>query len=261
MYFYLYDTFLSAKQYEKTLARIEARVADLGIKGRVVKLTVLKQLEETIKEAIDRGAKTVVVVGNDKTVSKAINVIANYKNTTLGIVPVGEENEVAKILGIPEEDFACDVISNRLIDVLDVGRINDQYFFSKVEIEDGGVSLECNGVYKIEPGEEVEKVTIYNFGYYLTKKINPKDGALEILITTRKKGRGLFYFLKKKIMGPDSFFINKYLKINSTIEDEEAGGIKEKPIKIDGLRVIKTPAKIDVVPRRLKVIVGKERMF
>ena len=44
-------------------------------------------------------------------------------------------------------------------------------------------------------------------------------------------------------------------------ENEEGRGIREKPIKIDGFKVIKTPARVGVMPRRLKVIVGKERMF
>lgn len=262
MYFYLYDSFLRDKRYEKVLGLIEARVADLGIKGRTVKLTVLQQLEESLKEAIDRGAKTIIIVGNDKTVSRAINIIAGFKNVTLGIIPIGGDNEMAKILGIPTEELACDVISNRLIDILDVGRINEQYFLGKVEIGNGGVSLECDGVYRIEPREEVKKIIINNFGYYSERRINPKDGSLEILIKQGiKKRKGFFYFFKEKGDGFDSIFVNKYIRITSTLVDEKDGGTKEKPINIDNVKIIKTPAKIDVAPRRLKVIVGKERKF
>ncbi|NQU77485.1 hypothetical protein HQ544_02195 [Candidatus Falkowbacteria bacterium] len=261
MYFFLYDSFLSDKRYEKALARIEARVADLGIKGRVVKLTILQQLEETIKEAIDRGAKTVVAVGNDKTISGAIAILAGYKHVTLGIIPVGEENEIAKILGIPEEELACDVISNRLIDILDVGRINEQYFFKEVRVEDEGLVLECDGRYKIKP-KEVEEIVIYNFGYNDDKKINPKDGALELMIKPKiKKNEGLFSMFKKKQRELDSVFINRFIRITSLLKDEKGSGIKEKFINIDGIRKMKTPATITVAGKRLKVIVGKERLF
>ncbi len=132
MYFYLYDSFLQDKKYERTVALIEARVADLGIKGRAMKLSVLQQLEESIHEAVDRGARTVVAVGNDKTINEAVSVVANYTNVTLGIIPVGESNEIAKILGIPLETAACDVISNRLIDIMDIGRVNGRFFFGKI---------------------------------------------------------------------------------------------------------------------------------
>ena len=262
MYFYLYDSYLRDKKYEKVLPAIEARVADLGIKGRVAKLTVLQQLEETIREAIDRGAKTVVVVGNDKTVSGAVNVLANYKAVTLGIVPVGEGNEIAKTLGLPEEEVACDVISNRLIDILDLGRVNEQYFLGRIEMEDGGVSVECDGIYRIKPGKNVEKIIIANMGFWLGRKVNPKDGALDVLIKTGKsKGKGFFSFLKKGRAGADSVFANKFIKVSSTLVDKKDGGTKEKQILIDDVKVIKTPARIDVAPRRLRVIVGKERLF
>jgi len=262
MYFYIYDSFLRDKKYEKALLNIEARVADLGIKGRAVKLTVLQQLEETIREAIDRGAKTIVAVGNDKTINETVNVIAGYQNVTLGIVPVGEGNEIANILGIPSEESACDVISNRLIDVLDVGKINEQYFLGKIEVEDGGVNVECDGLYKIAPVGGIEKIYVCNFGYFEGQKIDPKDGALDVLVKPGEdEGRGIFSFLKKKREGFDSFFANRIIKITSVLTDDKAGGIQEKPLNVDDVRVVKTPATITIVPRRLNVIVGKERLF
>jgi len=232
----------------------------LGIKGRTVKLTILQQLEETLKEAIGRGAKTIVIVGNDNTINQAVNIIANHKNATLGIIPIGEGNEIAKILGIPEEASACDVISNRLIDILDVGRINEQYFLSKIEIDGEGTVLECNGIYKIEPRQKIEKIIIGNFGYYFGRMNNPKDGSLEISIIPAVRDTGLFSFFKKGKTKSDSVLVNKYIKITSSLIDKKDGGVQEKLINIDDVRVIKTPAKIDVAPRRLNVIVGRERM-
>lgn len=261
MYFYLYDSFLNDKRYERILGAIEARIADLDIKGRTVKLTVLQQLEETLRDAISRGAKTVVVVGNDSTVNQAVNIIANYKNVTLGIIPVGEKNEVARILGVPEEESACDVISNRLIDILDVGRINGQYFLSKIEIKGEGAILECDGTYKIKLRRKIERIIIGNLGYYSGRMNNPKDGALEISIIPVTDNAGLFSFFKKEKVESDSVLINKYIKVTSNLVDRKDGGVREKLINIDDVRIIKTPARVDAVPRQLKVIVGKERMF
>ena len=91
---------------------------------------------------------------------------------------------------------------------------------------------------------------------------NPKDGALEVLVIPKAGGgKGIFSFFKKKGPKIDSVLVNKYIRITSRLKDEKDGGIQEKQINVDNFKVIKTPAKIDVVPRRLKVIVGKERMF
>ncbi len=101
---------------------------------------------------------------------------------------------------------------------------------------------------------------ICNFGEYFGHVVNPKDGKLEILVLPKEKtSRGFFSFFKKNKPKLDSVLANKKIKIISRLRDEKDGGTKNKPIKIDGDRVIKTPAIIDVAPGRLKVIVGKER--
>src|SRR3989338_6787266 len=100
MYFYVYDSFLQDKKYAKILAEIEAKLIDLSIQGRTTKLNILNDMRELIGDAVRRGAETVVVLGDDKTVGRAINAIANL-NVTLGVIPVGQGSHmIAHYFGI-----------------------------------------------------------------------------------------------------------------------------------------------------------------
>lgn len=263
MYFYIYDIYLNDKKYERILARIESRLTDLGISGKIARLSVLKNIKGAVREAIsawggfsegeDKRAKTIVVVGNDQTITQVINVISEYDNITLGFIPVGPDNELAEILGIPLDEIACDILSNRLIDILDLGKINDRYFLTSVEIKDSGVVLDCDGQYKIRLKKK-QQVNICNFGHFLNKRVNPKDGILETMVSQRDNKFSIF---KKTNYSPDSLFFNKEVRIG--VEQDE--GTNEALVTVDSSQVIKTPATITIAPKKLKLIVGKERRF
>lgn len=247
MYFYFFDSFLSNKKYEKILAKIEKRIIDLGIEGKFEHLNILKNFEESIKEAIQKGAKTIVAVGNDQTIAQVINAIAE-NDVVLGIIPIGKNNKIAHLLGIPKGELACDVISNRLIENLDLGKINHYYFLTSLTIINEEVVLECDDSYKIIPSSS-QKINVCNMDWENHKISDPKDGILEALIDPvfswksflKTKGRSLFPIRKLKV-----------LELN-----------KEKPSKViaDGLKVLRKPITIKIAPQQLKVIVGKERKF
>jgi len=247
MYFYCFDSFLSNKKYQKVLAKIEKRIIDLGIEGKFEHLTILKNLEELIREVIKKGAKTIVAVGNDQTVAQIINTIAD-NDIVLGIIPVGRKNKIAKLLGIPKGELACDVISNRLIENIDLGKINHHYFLTSLKIINPEMALECDDNYKVIPPSSQE-INIFNLDWRGKKIFNPKDGVLETFINPVSSWKSIFKAQK------ESLFPVKKVKV---IELN-----KEKPSKIivDGLKVLKRPITIKIAPQQLKVIVGKERKF
>ena len=92
MYYYIYDSFLNANKYKKILGRIEVSLSNFGIQGKKQRLNILHHQKEAIEEAIRRGAKTIVLVGNDRGVGQAINTLAKY-DIAGGIIPIGDENE------------------------------------------------------------------------------------------------------------------------------------------------------------------------
>jgi len=258
MYYYIYDTYLSDKKYEKTLDKIKAKLLDLEIQGKHERLTLLKSIDELVVDELKKGTKTVVVVGNDKTFLKVVNTAA--KNfITVGLIPVGEEdNDIAKTLGIPLEEGACDVLAARKIVKFDLGKIKDQYFFSSVSTDKTltRISIGMEG-YKITPSLDCSELSIYNY-YYPRKgqefdskleKINAQDGVLEVV------------FRKKEI--EKGWFKNtEHVQVDSIIKGSrfEVKSFEYIPMMIDGFKVIKTPFSVEIEKQKLSVIVGKDRV-
>ncbi|NMC51372.1 hypothetical protein GYA54_01435 [Candidatus Kuenenbacteria bacterium] len=250
MYCYIYDSFLNQKKYEKQLSKIELFLADLGIGGRIHKLNVLKNLEELISEEINGGTKNLIVVGNDQTVSRVLDFLVG-KNVALGIIPMGENNALAESIGIGSPEDACKIISARLIGEMDVGKINEQYFLMGLEVDDHNVIFNFKE-YNINPRENNNTVGICNIN---TKKydFNSRfdDGVMEAVFIPGQQSwwQGLFNKKEPENAQKISIFPIKTLEIEH----------RKKPVNIiiDGQRTIKTPARIEVLKRKLKIIMGK----
>lgn len=248
MYFYLYDSYLREKKYEGVLVRIEARLLELGIQGKSEKLTVLKSMKEVVQSAIKRGAETIVVVGNDTTFSRIVDIIAD-ENVVLGYISVGEPNILARHLGIPQAEKGCDLLSQRIIKRIDVGRANDAYFVSFLTIAPGKqLYLECEG-YSIEP-IGTHSISIYNFG---EQGKDPHDGVLELVIQQTQDERKKGLFSKAKDETDATLLPIRTMKIKSYAAS--------LPAHADGQTVVKTPLTVSVIPKKLQLIVGKHRTF
>ncbi|MDP2812417.1 MAG: hypothetical protein Q8O32_01870 [bacterium] len=247
MYLYIYDSFLIDKKYTDILLKFEKRITDLGIKGKIARLSVLKNMKELITDGVKEGVHTVVAIGNAQTFAKVINIVADL-DLTLGLIPIDNNNPIAKILGIPPKDLACDVLASRIIKKIDLGKINNHYFINTAEIENGDVVIEYDD-FKVEPTTNEHSIILYNFasdGNIFNS--SPVDGILEAVITPIRST----LFGKKKISGTVLPFTK--IKINSNQEEQIA-------ILTDQQIIMKTPAEISVSPQKLKIIVGSERSF
>lgn len=253
MYLYLYDSFLGSAKYQKIIDKIENRLTDLGINGKVAKLTIVKNATEIIKEALKRDIQTIVAVGRDTLLCEAVATVVNQP-VVLGFIPIGP-SVFSEILGIPPEEIACEILAGRRIEVLDVGKINQQYFFSSVSVQSGEVDIRCDENYKINL-ISVKNLKVTNLDLTINPKgeqkvSNPSDGLLEAIFSA--KSGSFLSFLKKKEY-QDSIFYVKKIEVNSTKE-------KETSITVDQERILKTPAAIEVIPSAIKMIVGKERLI
>ena len=245
MYLYIYDSFLNDKKYADLLIKIEKRLTDLGIKGKIARLSILKNMKEMITDGVKEGVETVVAIGNAQTFAKVINVVADL-DVALGLIPVNNDDEIAKILGIPPKVMACDVLASRIIKRIDLGKINNYYFVNTAQIENGDVTIEYKD-FKISPITEKSKITLYNFSSGIANS-SPVDGVLEAVITPIKSN----LFGKKKI--EETVLPFTKIKIGSQAEEQVA-------ILTDEQIIMKTPAEITVVPAKLKIIVGSDRQF
>lgn len=248
MYLYLYDSFLNNKKYNSVLARIETRLTDLGIGGKIFRLSPLRNLNELLTDEIHGGVKTLVVVGNDATFARIAGLVAEH-DIVLGYIPVGPDSDLARPFGLKKAEGACDIVAARIIKRIDVGRVNDGYFLSELDIASDNVSLTCEGKFTIHPQQSNNTIKVFNivahpvFDDYYGK---PCDGRLEVMVRPLQRG----FFGKKSL--PESVIPFQKIEIRGK------GGV---PITVDGNRVIKTPTFVEVVPNKLRVIVGKERFF
>ncbi len=255
-YFYLYDTYTGDRSHANTLIKIENTLTDLGIQGRVGKLTILKSANDLIDSAIKDGADTIVAVGNDQTVSKVVSALSLGKkpDITIGLIPVGEKEQVlAGLLGIPTGVLSCHVLSSRIIDTIDIGKVNNQYFIRSVTVE-GLPTIICNEQYTIDFSHP-HQVKICNLDTWQnhgkTQIANPKNHLLEtILNPIPEKG---FLGFNKKSSDHSSQIVMESCRILSPGNS--------LPVVVDGERVLKTPVTIKIASQSLKVIAGKKRLI
>lgn len=87
------------------------------------------ELLKAVREVIDGGMGTLVIGGGDGTISSVVDLLANRADLTLGLLPVGTGNEVARSLGIPLNlEGACRVVAEGRVTTVDLAEANGNFF-------------------------------------------------------------------------------------------------------------------------------------
>jgi len=149
-YAFIYDDFLSDRKYERVLAALDQRLASLDLIGRTARLAMFRNAKDLVESLVGQGSTTIVMVGNDQTLDKVMWFLPDM-NVTLGYLPVADPSRVAQLLGIPSGPEACDVLAARLIETVDVGRLDDRYFLTEVALEHTLAAIDVEGRYRISP--------------------------------------------------------------------------------------------------------------
>jgi YegS/Rv2252/BmrU family lipid kinase len=91
-------------------------------------------MPRVLADALERGAKHILVGGGDGTVSCAIANLLG-RNVTLGVLPLGTGNDFARSLGIESTvEAACDVIAEGYTARVDVGLANGRPFLNAASL-------------------------------------------------------------------------------------------------------------------------------
>lgn len=255
MFFYFYDTFVTDKAYATTLNAIESRIIELGINGRVEKLTPLRNMKELLEAGLKHEAHTVVVVGNDATFIRALNIVASYP-TILGYIPFPGPTVLGTIFGLGNSLTACDVLSRRIVTAVNLAKANQSYFLGTL-IVDNATTLKvgCDDHYTITNQAAIAKLAIENFGNITSSsqsnQIYGKHSKLHLTLQPLKTKRSLFKQTTVPQI-PTQVFANKFTLTHL-----------EQPltVTIDGEIKLKTPLTITLKPKQLKIIVGKDRLI
>src|SRR3990167_3377239 len=189
MYVYLYDNFLRDKKFLPVVKAMEISLTDFGIAGKILRLNNYTDAKSTIDDEIKRGAKTVVMVGNDKTIGQVLSRSANCE-CTFGFLPVGSDNAIAEVLGIPVGVEACTILSRRRKESLDVGWMNNRYFVSQLRVMPAKLEVIYDERFKVTAADKME-VVVCNLQPFFWKRdkkdreqrvVHPQDGKLEAFI-------------------------------------------------------------------------------
>ncbi|MGC1633723.1 MAG: acylglycerol kinase family protein, partial [Gelidibacter sp.] len=89
-----------------------------------------KHAQALTQSSITEGADIIVACGGDGTVNEVASCLVST-NITLGIIPLGSGNGLASNLKIPKTiESAIALIKTKSVKKIDVGLINEHYFFS-----------------------------------------------------------------------------------------------------------------------------------
>ncbi len=258
MYAYVYDSFVTDKRHERTLSRVETRLTDLGISGRIERLTMFKNIGEIVADAAEQGVETIVAVGNDETIGRIIDAVGEHE-MAFGVIPIGDgPHNIAGLLGVEEGVEACNILSRRVMHAVDLGRINGHFFLSSVRIPRTRAAISCNGQYSVIPTEDNEVQVCNLAAVSVTAEgeetiSSPHDGYLETVFQPAPR-RGLFsrFFRKNEALAAPTIVPVRKLSVRHT-----------QPVTVirDGQRLSSSVIDIEILPKRLKVITGKTRKF
>ncbi len=105
------------------LMDIVTRLRNHGILAGVDFKTSGKVARDLAKEAVKNGDKLVIVAGGDGTIEEVASELVGSE-TTLGIIPTGTMNNLARCLGVPLDiELACALLGMGVTRRIDVGRV------------------------------------------------------------------------------------------------------------------------------------------
>lgn len=252
-------------------AKLKNKIIDylnhLKVPGEFIEVKKREDLVKIVNEALDRKIDNIVVIGGDGMVNRTIQVIAK-RRINLGIIPVGETNFLANILGINDWKKGCEVLIKPKVISMNLGIIsNEKYFTSSIEIE----------------GKEIKQEKIWGF---IPRRIKNKYYPTTLNITGDGSKFKLQANMSSLIITTIPVPLPKNFKIEDYTDDQELKIIiKSKPegrnrfeeittakgkkidieskgslyIKADGEHSGKASVNIEIAPKCLNVIVPEEK--
>lgn len=246
MHIYIYDNYLNEKKYHSLLSKIETRITDLGLNGKIIRIGIANSIYNTVENEIKKGVKTIIVVGNDNLLNQVINAVIkvgqNIKvtNIPIGFIPIDKKNnELAKFLGIDLNEDACDILSARRVQKLNLGKINNHFFLFNISITTKDTKIDIDKDFSLEINKE-GIISVLN--YPVAGDSNNK--TLKLVIKTGGS-------LLNKTNQNTSVFSFKNLNITNN----------KNPVIVDNSITVLTPANISLGSETINLIVGKNRFF
>lgn len=251
MYLYLYDTALKQRQYERVVSNLETQLTDLGIAGKIVRLSSLLSPRQVIQEEVKRSkeTKTIIIVGDDTCFTRVIQQAADTPGVTFGWVPVGPKTDLAERFGLPYGAACAPILSRRRAAAIDIGQFNQYFFIDYCHVPLTTVTMALDGKVTITATAQKMECSVWNIPPTMKTLLpagylpSPSDRQFEIVLQPIAK-RSIF---GSTMAQPSIFPFNEVrLKLEKTM-----------PIELDGQTYKENQITIKLAPFQLKLIVGK----
>lgn len=175
----------------------------------------------------------------------------------LGLIPIGGPCTIADSLGIPGGVEACETLSRRVAQKVDLGSANGHLFISEVRIAGANVTAETDGSFRMTVLAPEAEILVSNMrnremaeGLAPERAGDPMDGLLDLLVINRAPASGLMGRFRQEV---DVTVIPTH-KVLLTAPEAFAVLCDGREFSTDNLAV-------EIVPDRLKIITGRERVF
>lgn len=278
MYYYIVDPeHLNQRQFERVQNQLYSCLSEYRISGETTRVTSLRTVNQLVENAFSHGVKTLVAVGGDETLFDLINAIKG-REVVIGFIPI-YDSEIAQVLGVRDIDHACKTIASRRIMNLDVGNINQSLFLTKLSF---GVNLTQTNPFSFKLIQQLFNLPVFEVkfttqDYKATLKVvggqvinsrgnncsqanlgNPTDGILDVLLLPKLERMQLIRHRRDIVKGCfESISESSLLHLNK-IEITSPDGL---PLRVGNRIIAKTPATIEILPKAIKIIAGKDRKF
>lgn len=258
MYIYLHSVSFHGGRYAALWNQIDIRLNSLGMHGRKYRISDIDHnIFPIVAEEVKKGAHTVVAVGDDQLFIRLVEAAAAFENLTAAYLPL-ESTYLSKILGIPPQDLACDVLSARIVEKFNLLCVNkNNYIFRPLELKMDDLKLADEEINWVLKSFEPDYQLVIGVDWRLWKSLYADVfKQMSVDLNPEKVNVLLFKNDGKSWFGREaefdwSFFQAKkfYLKRN----DGEA--LTLTPACVTKL------AELKVSTHPVKVVVGKNRMF
>lgn len=233
---------------------MEVSLTDYGIAGKILRLNSYIDAKPIIDDEIKRGAKTIVIVGNDQTFGHVLSRAATCE-CTFGFLPVGPNNTIAEVLGIPIGLPACEALSRRRLEHLDIGWMNNRYFVAQLHVPPAKVEVIYDERFRVTANDRMEVVVCNLQPFYWkkdkhdpeTQMVHPQDGKLEAYLRPLTKKRWWGYTYEDPSIFP--------------FEEMEIKGEEPFTVEADGKTTREIKVKIKLAHGKVEMIVGRNRKF
>lgn len=268
MYCYIYDKIASESKYKRLVSDIENRLTDLGLQGEIERVTPIRTISSCIELSAGRKCTTLVIVGDDDSFSKAITCAVNM-GVIIGFIPL-RQGVISEMLGIPRGVSACEILSKRKIEKVDLGKVENSYFLTTAEVstrknstknifgvasdsfvKDTTVKINIDS--KFDVSASVAGIRIVNMDPMSPSSYAISDGLLNLVIIPKED-----YAIKDR-----AFKKGEWSAVNAKTEiafkRASVFGPRALKVSVDGRGITKLPVNIEVAHQKLNVIVGSKR--